>query len=128
MLGLSPTLTFDLIESIWEARYLMRTPMDLQGVASRDTGIALRGPIGDSAFSYRLMGATGAEFGAEAGDGRKWMAALNWTSPSGIEFDFYTDFEQLCRTQRPQDCAGVRRPEVRRCSLGRPVFLPGSRR
>ena len=93
--GLSPTLTFDLIESIWEARYLMRTPMDLQGVASRDTGIAARGPIGDSQFSYRLMGATGAEFGAEAGDGRKWMAALNWTSPEGLEVDFYTDFEQL---------------------------------
>ena len=95
MFGLSPTLTFDLIESIWGARYLMRTPMDLQGVASRDTGIAARGPIGDSAFSYRLMAATGAEFGAEAGDGRKWMAALNWTSPTGIELDLYTDFEKL---------------------------------
>jgi hypothetical protein len=82
--GLSPTLTFGLIESIWGARYLMRTPMDLQGVASRDTGIAVRGPIGDSQFSYRLMGGTGAEFGAEAGDGRKWMAALNWTSRTGI--------------------------------------------
>ena len=93
--GLSPTLTFDLIESIWDARYLMRTPMDLQGVASRDTGIAVRGPIGDSQFSYRVMGGTGAEFGAEAGDGRKWMAALNWTSKSGIEVDLYTDFEKL---------------------------------
>lgn len=93
--GLSPTLTFDLIESIWDARYLMRTPMDLQGVASRDTGIAVRGPIGDSQFSYRLMGGTGSEFGAEAGDGRKWMAAVNWTSKSGIEVDLYTDFEKL---------------------------------
>ena len=95
MFGLSPTPTFDLIESIWGARYLMRTPLDLQGVASRDTGIAVRGPVGTSAFSYRLMGGTGIEFGAEAGDGRKWMAALNWTSSSGVEVDLYTDFEQL---------------------------------
>jgi len=34
LLGLSPTPTFDLIESIWDFRYLARTPMDLQGAPS----------------------------------------------------------------------------------------------
>ena len=42
LFGLSPTPTLDLIESIWGFRYLARTPMDLQGVASRDT---VKGPL-----------------------------------------------------------------------------------
>jgi len=45
LFGLSPSPTFDLIESIWGFRYLARTPMDMQGVASRDTGIAANGPL-----------------------------------------------------------------------------------
>ena len=56
LFGLSPTPTFDLIESIWGARYLMRTPLDLQGVASRDTGIAASGPLnGSGSLRYRAM-------------------------------------------------------------------------
>ena len=71
MVGLSPTLTFDLIESVWGARYLMRTPMDLQGVASRDIGISFKGPLSSGGrWSYRAMLCTGIEFGAESGDGR----------------------------------------------------------
>ena len=126
--GLSPTLTFDLIESIWDARYLMRTPMDLQGVASRDTGIAIRGPIGDSQFSYRLMGATGSEFGAESGDGRKWMAALNWTSQSGIEVDLYTDFEKLAGPTDRTTAQVFVGQETETLRWGRTVLLPGPRR
>ncbi len=44
LVGLSPTPTIDLIESIWGLRYLARTPMDLQGVASRGTGISREWP------------------------------------------------------------------------------------
>ncbi len=41
-IGLAPTPTFDVIEAIWGRRYLARTPLDLQGIASRDTGIFRR--------------------------------------------------------------------------------------
>ncbi|MEM1412393.1 MAG: hypothetical protein AAGH19_08540, partial [Pseudomonadota bacterium] len=94
--GLHPTLTFDVVEKSWGKRHLMRTPLDLQGEPSRDTGVSLKGPLGNSgAFAYRLMAGTGAEFGAEAGDGRKYMAALNWQLSERWMLDFYLDNEKL---------------------------------
>lgn len=94
--GLSPTLTFDIVEKSWGKRHLLRTPMDLQGEPSRDTGVSLRGPIGsDSPFSYRAMLGTGSEFGAESGDGRKFMAALNWQIDERLMADIYIDAEKL---------------------------------
>jgi hypothetical protein len=96
VLGLSPTLTFDLIESVWVARYLMRTPMDLQGVASRDVGVSLKGPLSSGArWSYRAMVSTGIELGAEAGDGRKVMGAVTWKPSDTYYLDFYVDHERL---------------------------------
>lgn len=96
VIGLSPTLTFDLIESVWGARYLMRTPMDLQGVASRDTGVSLKGPLAPgSRWHYRAMVGTGIEFGAENGDGRKFMTALTWKPTAALNLDLYLDYERL---------------------------------
>jgi hypothetical protein len=66
LVGLSPTLTFDLIESFWGLRYLARTPMDLQGVASRDTGASAKGPLNASGtLGYRAMVGAGLNFGSE---------------------------------------------------------------
>ena len=96
VLGLSPTLTFDLIESVWGARYLMRTPMDLQGVASRDIGVSVKGPLFSSGrWNYRAMLSTGIEFGAESGDGRKVMGAVTWKLSEALAVDFYLDGERL---------------------------------
>ncbi len=91
--GLQPTLTFDVIESLWGMRYLMRTPADLQGAPSRDTGISLKGSIADD-WSYRLMVGAGADFGAESGDGEMVMAALNWQIDDQWLLDLYVDHEQ----------------------------------
>jgi len=96
LLGLSPTPTFDLIESIWSFRYLARTPMDLQGVASRDNGISLKGPLNASGtFGYRAMFGAEADFGNETDDGRKWMWALSWEPAPNWVIDLYTDHERL---------------------------------
>jgi hypothetical protein len=96
LFGLSPTPTFDLIETIWGLRYLARTPMDLQGVASRDTGVSARGPVNASGtLGYRAMVGAGLEFGNESGDGRKWMGALNWQPSQRWTFDLYLDYEKL---------------------------------
>ena len=96
LLGLSPTLTFDLIESIWGFRYLARTPMDLQGVASRDTGISLKGPVNSSGtIAYRAMWGAGIEFGADSDDKSKWMGALTWKPEPKWTVDLYADHESL---------------------------------
>lgn len=94
--GRSPTPTFDLIESIWGLRYLVRTPMDLQGVASRDTGISANGPLNaGGTISYRAMVGSGLKFGNETGDGRKVMGAVTWQPSSRWTFDLYSDYERL---------------------------------
>ena len=96
LLGLSPTPTFDLIESVWSFRYLVRTPMDLQGVASRDNGISLKGPLNKSGtLGYRAMFGAEADFGNETDDGRKWMWALSWEPAPNWIIDLYSDHERL---------------------------------
>lgn len=96
LFGLSPTPTFDLIESIWGCRYLARTPLDLQGVPSRDTGISASGPLNASGtLKYRAMAGAGVNFGNESGDGEKWMGAISWSPVPRWTFDFYLDFEEL---------------------------------
>lgn len=92
--GLSPTKTYDLIEKLWGMRYLARTPMDLQGVSSRDFGIAIDGPIDkNDRFFYRFMIGTGENFGGETGDGPKTQLAFTYKTKSKIYFDFYVDYE-----------------------------------
>ena len=94
--GLSPTPTFDLLESYWGRRYLLRTPMDLQGVASRDTGISAQGPLNATgALSYRAMLGAGLELGNETGDGTKGMAAITWRPDEHWAVDVYADYERL---------------------------------
>ena len=95
LLGLSPTLTYDLIESTWGARYLMRTPLDLQGVPSRDTGITLKGRFGrNESIGYRVMYGSGLEYANQGGGGDKLMAALTWFASASLHVDLYTDYEK----------------------------------
>lgn len=94
--GLTSTMTYDLIESIWGFRYLARTPMDLQGVPSRDTGISLRGPLNSQGtLNYRAMVGSGLEFEADSSATTKWMGALTWKPDSRWTFDLYADFQDL---------------------------------
>ena len=94
LLGLSPTPTFDLIESIWGSRYLARTPMDLHGVASRDTGVSLKGPINPSGtLGYRVMWGSKINIGIESDDRPKWMGAISWKPSPNWILDFYLDYE-----------------------------------
>lgn len=94
LVGLSPTPTFDLIESIWGARYLARTPMDLQGVPSRDTGFSLKGPLNRSGtVAYRFMMATKVELGSDSDDRQRWMGAVSWKPAANWILDFYLDYQ-----------------------------------
>jgi hypothetical protein len=94
--GLSSTPTYDLIESIWGMRYLARTPMDLQGVASRDTGLSIQGPLNAAGtLRYRGMYAAPVDFGGDSNDRERWMGALNWLPAEGWIVDLYADYEAL---------------------------------
>jgi len=96
LLGLTSTPTFDVIESIWGMRYLARTPLDLQGVASRDIGLALAGPLnGAGTLVYRAMYAAPVDFGADGNDRERWMGALGWQPAPGWTVDLYADYEAV---------------------------------
>jgi hypothetical protein len=96
LLGLSSTPTFDVIEAAWGLRYLARTPMDLQGVASRDTGLAVQGPINASgSLRYRFMYGAPVDFGGDSNDRERWMGALGWQPAEGWTLDLYADYEAL---------------------------------
>jgi hypothetical protein len=119
IVGLSPTLTFDVVEKSWGKRHLMRTPMDLQGEPSRDTGASLKGPItGNGQLSYRIMAGSGAEFGAESGDGRKYMAALNWRIDDRWMVDVYVDTEKLAGRRDRNTLQGFVEYDAQRWRLG----------
>jgi hypothetical protein len=93
--GLSPTPTIDLVERYWGLRSLEKTPLDLQRVASRDTGIAARGPLAfDGALRYRAMVGSGIGFGTESGDGYKLMGAISWEFSPGWIIDAYSSHER----------------------------------
>lgn len=96
LLGLSSTPTFDVIESVWGLRYLARTPMDLQGVASRDTGLSVQGPLNaEGTLRYRIMYAAPLDFGGDSNDRERWMGALGWRPAEGWTVDLYADYEAL---------------------------------
>jgi hypothetical protein len=93
--GLTSTPTFDLVEKSWGMRYLARTPMDLQGVASRDTGVFAQGPLNASgSLAYRAMWAAPVDFGKDSNSNDRIMSALTWAPSSDWTFDFYADFEK----------------------------------
>ncbi len=94
LFGLSSTPTFNLIESFWGYRHVERTPMDVQGIASRDTGIAANGPIAKKgAISYRVMYGTQLEFGSDSNDAGEWMGAVSWKPNANWVVEIYGDFE-----------------------------------
>ncbi len=94
LLGLSPTPTFDLIESAWGMRYLARTPLDLQGVSSREGGPSLQGPLGaEGSWSYRVMFGTGTDFGKDTNANKRWMSAIAWKPDARWTMDLYADYE-----------------------------------
>lgn len=97
--GLTSTPTFDVIEKIWGRRYLARTPLDMQGVPSRDTGLFAAGPLNASgSFTYRAMWGAPVEFGKDGNDNERWMAAVGWQPAPGWTIDLYLDREDRDRS------------------------------
>ena len=92
--GLSPTPTFDVIERHWGLRYVARTPMDLQGIASRSSGLAISGPLNRSGtLSYRAMLSVALDYGRETNENDRVMGAIGWSPNDAWTFDLYADAE-----------------------------------
>ena len=93
--GLTSTITYDLIESVWGYRHLARTPLDLQGVPSRDNGLSIKGPLNQAdTLRYRFMLGSRVDLGAETTEATKVMGALTWKPYPRWTIDLYADYQE----------------------------------
>jgi len=92
--GLIPTLTYDVMESFWGKRYLVRTAPDIQGIAARDLGVKLMGPLSsDGGLSYRVMYGSKETWEADKNPFDKVMGGVTWRGNDGWLVDAYADWE-----------------------------------
>ncbi|MCJ7582625.1 MAG: hypothetical protein MUP98_19085 [Candidatus Aminicenantes bacterium] len=89
--GISPTPTFNVLESIWGYRHLEKTPLDLYKFApSREFGLALKG--GKNVY-YHVFLANGNGESSESNPGKKFMGALGFKPVEGLTLEVYADYE-----------------------------------
>lgn len=92
--GLIPTITYDVMEAFWGKRYLVRTAPDIQGIAARDVGLKLMGPLPVTAgLSYRVMYGSKATWEADKNPFDKTMGGITWHGSTGFLIDAYVDWE-----------------------------------
>ena len=92
--GLIPTITYDVMEAFWGKRYLVRTAPDIQGIAARDVGLKLSGPLSVAeGLSYRVMYGAKATWEADKNPFNKVMGGITWRGSTGLLIDAYIDSE-----------------------------------
>jgi hypothetical protein len=85
-LGIEPSLSIEVVESVWGLRHIEKTPLDLyKWDSSRDTGLALTGPLNDAGtLGY------GVQFGTEPSDyaeierDKAFRAVARYQRPRGL--------------------------------------------
>ncbi len=95
-LGISPTPTWEYIESFWGYRAVEKTPLDLFKMGdSRDFGVAFKGSIGkDGFFGYHIMAGNGEGTKSEFNKEKKYMGAFLFNLTKTLSFEIYTDYAQ----------------------------------
>lgn len=93
--GLSPSPTFDFIESFWGYRPVEKTVGDLQKLSdSRDLGIAARGSLDRRRLvRYHFQAGNGSGTKGETNEGKKAALSLGLHTPAGLVVQGYADFE-----------------------------------
>jgi hypothetical protein len=92
--GLIPTITYDVMEGFWGKRYLVRTAPDIQGIAARDLGVKLMGPLSSGrGLSYRVMYGSKETWEADKNPFDKVMGGVTWRGSGGWLVDAYGDWE-----------------------------------
>lgn len=96
ILGISPTPTWEYVESFWGYRSVEKTPVDLYKMGdSRDFGVALRGSLGKRGlFSYHLMFGNGEGVRSEVNKEKRFMGSFLIKPFKCISFELYGDYAQ----------------------------------
>jgi len=82
------------MESFWGKRYLVRTAPDIQGIAARDLGVKLMGPLSSGrGLSYRVMYGSKETWEADKNPFDKVMGGVTWRGNGGWLVDAYGDWE-----------------------------------
>jgi hypothetical protein len=77
--GLIPTITYDVLEAFWGKRYLVRTAPDIHGIAARDVGMKLVGPLpAAEGVNYRIMYGSKETWQADKNPYDKTMGGITW--------------------------------------------------
>ncbi len=93
-LGISPTPTWEYIESFWGYRSVEKTPLDLFKMGdSRDFGLAFRGFFGkEKRFGYHLQLANGEGTKSEVNKYKKIMSSFLFNLNKSLSFEVYGDY------------------------------------
>lgn len=94
-IGLSPSPTWELIESTWGYRSVEKTPLDLyKWGGSRDLGLGLKGSFDEKKkLSYHAFFGTGTDTKSETDKDKKLYLALQAKPANGWTFEVYGDWE-----------------------------------
>lgn len=92
--GLSPTPTWDVVESVWGYRSVEKTPLDLQRFGgSRDLGVAFQGSVGkESRTNYHVMVGNGSDTAAETDRNKAFYASLGHRFSKALFVEIYGDW------------------------------------
>ncbi len=92
-LGRSPTITYDVIEKHWGYRWFEKTPMDIQGAASRVDGVTASGSLGgDGRHRYRAAVGEAKQAGFDSDNVVNAQVALGFAPNEQWLFDLYVDY------------------------------------
>lgn len=93
-LGISPSPTFEVVESFWGYRAIEKTPVDLYRLgSSRDFGIAYKGKSESGKVAFHAMVGNGAGEASETNEGKKAMFSLALRPNDHFLVEVYGDFE-----------------------------------
>jgi hypothetical protein len=98
--GISPTPTWELIETVWGYRSVEKTPLDLQRMGdSRDFGVAALGHLDRGGrLEYHAMLANGAGTRAETDKYKSLYLAVNFQPWSRVVLQAYGDWQDHAGT------------------------------
>lgn len=95
-LGLSPAVTWEVIEAHWGYRHVEKAPQDLyRWGSSRDIGVAAKGALdGSGRVRYHLMLANGEGTRSETNSEKRAMASLSFQPTAAWIVEVYADTDQ----------------------------------
>ena len=94
-IGLSPTPTLNVVDEFWGYRWVEKSLLDLQKMAtSADMGLALRGSLDSGEqLRYHFMVSNGSGTRGESDQGKKVLLSLGLYPSDSVILELYSDYE-----------------------------------